>query len=89
VPVPLCIPREFYLHLKTLPRDSLFQPEYYASKKVVRYLPRDIPCFNLYRISVKEDVYQEIHEHFMNLVNDPNVDGVFEREVHLIRTLSR
>lgn len=88
VPVPLRIPREFFLHLKTPPRDSLFQPEYYAFEKVVRHLPRDIICSNLYRISVKEDVYQEIQEHFMDLMNDPNVDGVFERQVHLIRTLS-
>ncbi|KAG1874953.1 hypothetical protein F4604DRAFT_1763232 [Suillus subluteus] len=83
VPVPLRIPREFFLHLKTPPHDGLFQPEYYASEKVVRHLPRDILCSNLYRISVKEDVYQEIQEHFMDLMNDPNVDGVFERQVPL------
>ncbi|KAG0709100.1 hypothetical protein DFH29DRAFT_993934 [Suillus ampliporus] len=83
VPVPLRIPREFFLHLKTPPRDSLFQPEYYAFEKVVRHFPCDLPCSNLYRISVKEDVYQEIQEHFMDLINDPNVDGMFERQVPL------
>jgi DNA polymerase epsilon subunit 1 len=81
VPVPLRIPREFYLHLKTPPRDGLFQSEYYVFEKVARHLPRDLPCSNLYRVSVKEDIYQEIQEHFMDLMNDPNVDGVFERQV--------
>jgi hypothetical protein len=37
--------------------------------------------------SVKEDVYREIQEHFMDLVNDPNVDGVFERQVHISSAL--
>ncbi|KAJ6457089.1 hypothetical protein C8R47DRAFT_175215 [Mycena vitilis] len=27
---------------------------------------------------VREDMYQEIQEHFVDLTNDPNVDGVFE-----------
>ena len=89
VPVPLRIPREFYLHLKTPPRDNLFQPEYYTSEKVIRHLPRDLPFSNLYRVSVKEDIYQEIQEHFMDLMNDPNVYGVFERQVHSLRTSSR
>ncbi|KAF9223138.1 DUF1744-domain-containing protein [Gyrodon lividus] len=82
-PVPLRIPRQFYLHFKNPPKDGLFRTEYYQCEKVVRHLPRDIPCRNLYKVVVKEDVYQEIQEHFTDLMNDPNVDGVFERQVPL------
>ncbi|KAH6905769.1 DNA polymerase epsilon catalytic subunit A [Coprinopsis sp. MPI-PUGE-AT-0042] len=47
-------------------------------------LPHDLPCTNLYHISVREEVYQDIQEHFIDLVNDPNVDGVFELQVPLV-----
>ena len=79
--VPLRIPRQFYLHFKSPPRDDLFHTEYYQLEKVTRHLPRDIPCNNLYKVVVKEDVYEDIQEHFTDLTNDPNVDGVFERHV--------
>lgn len=80
-PVPLRIPRQFYIHLKNPPRDELFRTDYYQLEKVMRHLPRDIPCNNLYKVVVKEDVYEDIQEHFTDLTNDPNVDGVFERQV--------
>ncbi|TFK37082.1 hypothetical protein BDQ12DRAFT_736481 [Crucibulum laeve] len=83
VSVPLRIPREFYIHLKT-PTESIFRPEYYSCEKVTRNLPHDLPCVNLYKIIVKEDVYNEIQEHFIDLTNDPNVDGVFEQQVPLL-----
>ncbi|EIW75641.1 DUF1744-domain-containing protein [Coniophora puteana RWD-64-598 SS2] len=83
VSIPLRIPREFYLHFKTPPRDNLFHAEYYSCAKVVRHLPRNFQCNNLYKVSVKEDTYQEIEEHFTDLTNDPNVDGVFEMQVPL------
>jgi DNA polymerase epsilon subunit 1 len=80
VSVPLRIPREFYIHLKN-PVDNLFQTEYYSCVKVTRTLPRDAPCTNLYKITVKEDVFQDIQEHFIDITNDPNVDGVYELQV--------
>lgn len=80
--VPLRIPREFYIHLKT-PGEDIFRSEFYAFEKVTRYLPRDFPCLNLYKITVREDVYQEIAEHFVDLTNDVNVDGVYEQQVLL------
>lgn len=83
-PVPLRIPRQFYLHFKNPPKDELFRTEYYHLEKVTRHLPRDIPCSNLYKIIVKEDVYEDIQEHFTDLTNDPNVDGVFERQVSAV-----
>lgn len=78
--VPLRIPREFYIHMRT-PKDGLFRPDYYSIDRVTRNLPRDIHCANLYKIIVREDVYQEINEHFLAITNDPNVDGVFEQQV--------
>ena len=86
-PVPLRIPRQFYLHFKNPPRDELFRTEFYQVEKVMRHLPRDIPCSDLYKVVVKEDVYEDIQEHFTDLTNDPNVDGVFERQVGVCPTL--
>lgn len=82
VSVPLRIPREFYIHLKK-PKEALFQPEYYSYAKVTRNLPRDLSCTNLYKVVVKEEVYQDIQEHFVDITNDPNVDGVYELQVSL------
>ncbi|KAI0057193.1 DUF1744-domain-containing protein [Artomyces pyxidatus] len=84
VSIPLRIPREFYLHLRTDPPEGLFRTDLYACERVVRNLPRNIPCTNLYKITVREDVYQEGQEHFMDLTNDPNVDGIFELQVPLV-----
>lgn len=80
ISVPLRIPREFYIHLKQ-PKEGLFRPEYYTCEKVARHLPRDLACNNLYKISVREDVYHDIQEHFIDLTNDSAVDGVFEQQV--------
>ena len=33
---------------------------------------------------VREETYQEIEEHFVDLINDPNVDGVFEQQVSIL-----
>ncbi|KAF9044418.1 hypothetical protein BJ165DRAFT_1528961 [Panaeolus papilionaceus] len=81
--VPLRIPREFYLHLKK-PSDTTFRTDYYSCTKVTRNLPRDLPATNLYKISVREETYQDIQEHFIDITNDPNVDGVYELQVPLV-----
>ena len=39
---------------------------------------------NLYKITVREDVYHETREHFVDLMNDPNVDGVYEQQVSVL-----
>jgi len=80
VSIPLRIPREFYVHMKT-PKEDVFRDDLYSYEKVTRHLPRDMPCNNLYKITVREDTYHEISEHFIDLTNDPNVDGVFELQV--------
>ncbi|KAJ7071344.1 hypothetical protein C8F01DRAFT_1110146 [Mycena amicta] len=82
VSLPLRIPREFYINMRT-PKEELFQSEMYAWEKVTRNLPRDLTSANLYKISVREDLYQQHQEHFIDLTNDPNVDGVYELQVPL------
>jgi DNA polymerase epsilon subunit 1 len=79
--IPLRISREFYLHLRVDLPDGLFRTDLYEWEKVTRGLPRGMPCTNLYKITTREDVYQENQEHFMDLTNHPNVDGVFELQV--------
>ena len=81
VSIPLRIPREFYLHLRVDLPDSLFRSDLYVWEKVTRSLPHNIPCTNLYKITAREDVYQENQEHFVDLTNHPNVDGIFEQQV--------
>ncbi|KAK0199787.1 hypothetical protein DFS33DRAFT_1388090 [Desarmillaria ectypa] len=80
---PLRIPREMYIHLRN-PKEDIFRPDFYTFEKVTRSLPRERPSPNLYHLSVREDVYNDIHEHFIDLANDPNVDGVFEEQIPLV-----
>ncbi|OSD08022.1 DUF1744-domain-containing protein [Trametes coccinea BRFM310] len=82
--VPLRIPREFYIHLRTPPKQEQFNHDLYQCEKVARSLPRDRPCVNLYKITVREDLYVEGHEHFIDITNDPNVDGVYELQLPLV-----
>ena len=82
--VPLRIPREFYVHLRT-PREDQFETDEYSAQKVSRTLPHDRPCLNLYKISVREELYIESQEHFVNLTNEPNVDGVYELRVRVFQ----
>lgn len=88
VSLPLRVSREFYIHLKK-PNENLFRPEHYSCTKVTRNLPRDSPCNNLYKIVVREDVYQEYQEHFIDITNDPNVDGVYELQVNSLYVTSK
>ncbi|KAF5310229.1 hypothetical protein D9619_010413 [Psilocybe cf. subviscida] len=83
ISVPLRIGREFYIHLKKS-NEEIFQKELYTVTKVTRTLPRDSPCTNLYKIVVKEEIYQEYQPHFIDITNDPNVDGVYELQVPLV-----
>ncbi|KAF9451608.1 DUF1744-domain-containing protein [Macrolepiota fuliginosa MF-IS2] len=82
VSVPIRIPREFYIHMKTR-REDLFLPGCYQYERVTRNLPHELPCVNLYKVTVREDVYHERRTHFIDLINDPNVDGVYEQQVPL------
>lgn len=79
--IPLRIPREFYIHLRSPPKPGHFRTDLYTCEKVVRTLPRDQPCVNLYKLTVREETFLEEQEHFIHLTNDPNVDGVYEQQV--------
>jgi DNA polymerase epsilon subunit 1 len=79
--VPVRISREFYLHTRTPAPDDVFRKDVYGCERVVRGLPRGLPCTNLYKISVREDYFVEGQSHFIDLMNDPNVDNVYETKV--------
>ncbi|KAF8625679.1 hypothetical protein AX15_005255 [Amanita polypyramis BW_CC] len=81
ISVPLRIPREFYMHFKKHPGSII--NGLCPAEKVTRHLPRNVPCVNLYKIVVSENVFQKDQEHFMDLMNDPSVDGVYELQVPL------
>jgi len=76
-PVTLRIPRQFYLNMKTEAGEGVFE-EGYETETVVRTLPRGHPLHHLYRVSVPEDSYLRAESHFAELLNHPNVDGVYE-----------
>ncbi len=80
VSVPLRIPRQFYVNFKSAPSNSTFLPTY-AADAVTRVLPRNQPCLHLYKITVAEDVYLKSESHFADLLNNPNVDGIYETQV--------
>ncbi|KAG8738813.1 DNA polymerase epsilon catalytic subunit [Ceratobasidium sp. 414] len=79
VSISLRIPREFYLNLKNND-DKLFDKSY-KTENVVRTLPRNHPCMNLFRVTVPETQFLEMESHFAHLTNNPNVDGVYEMQV--------
>ncbi|KAG8905443.1 DNA polymerase epsilon catalytic subunit [Tulasnella sp. 403] len=83
VPITVRIPREFYLNLKNEAEDGTFQPDY-SAESVVRTLPRNHPLMHLYKITVPEKMYLASESHFANLLNHPNVDGVYELQIPLI-----
>lgn len=78
--VKVRVPRSFYLNLRTIPKEPVFLPEYEA-EPLVRTLPRNHPCQNLYRITVDERLYLQGESHFSGLINNPNVDSVYELQV--------
>ncbi|TDL20354.1 DUF1744-domain-containing protein [Rickenella mellea] len=87
VPVKLRIPREFYLNFKSEPKDDEFT-HLYTRERVIRTLPRDRPCLHLYKYSMPEETYAQGETYFVNEMNNPNVDGVYELQIPLvIRTL--
>lgn len=81
VSFPLRVRREFYVHMRNEPREDTWREDMYDVEKVNKVLPRGMPCASLYKISVEEVVFQEGQQHFLELMNDPNVDGVYELQV--------
>jgi DNA polymerase epsilon subunit 1 len=80
VPVTIRIPREFYLNFKAPPKDDEFL-EHYSRERVSKMLPRNRPCLHLYKYSMPEETYRQGESYFMNVINNPNVDGAYELQV--------
>ncbi|KAE8270465.1 hypothetical protein A4X09_0g1860 [Tilletia walkeri] len=78
----LLVPREFYINFKSQPQPGLFK-EGYQVESVVKTLPRGATCRHLYRVTVSEDQYLEDEVHFSAIVNNPNIEGVYEMQVPL------
>jgi DNA polymerase epsilon subunit 1 len=78
--VKLKVPRQFYLNLRTPPEKGTFNRRY-SAQPLVRTLPRNHPCLHLFQVTVDEDDYVQEESHFSNLINNPNVDGVYELQV--------
>ncbi|TFY56137.1 hypothetical protein EVG20_g9045 [Dentipellis fragilis] len=70
----LCVDSELVSLTLRIPRDFYL---HLRSPPAARAVPNGF-------ISVKEDIYQEGQEHFVDLMNDPNVDGIFELQVPLV-----
>ncbi|KAG8873642.1 DNA polymerase epsilon catalytic subunit [Tulasnella sp. 332] len=83
VPIAVRVPREFYLNLKVDVREGTFQSGYTA-ESVVRTLPRGHALQHLYRVIVPEPTYLRLESHFTDLMNHPNVDGLYELHVPLV-----
>lgn len=81
VSVTLRVPREFYLNLKQPPNEGTFDDRY-KHENLARALPRNRPCLNLYKITTTEELYIREESQFINLINNPNVDGVYELKVY-------
>ena len=79
--VKLRVPREFYINLKKLPNERVFAEEY-TVENVLRTLPRDQPCLNLFKLTVPESIYIDNESHFKNLISNINVDSVYEMQVN-------
>ncbi|KAH7103004.1 DUF1744-domain-containing protein [Auriculariales sp. MPI-PUGE-AT-0066] len=87
-PVPLRIPREFYLNLKETPPHDFFDTTDFDSQQVSRTLPRNRSSYSLWKVSVPEETYRNSEGYFTHMMNNTNVDGVYELEVpHVIRAL--
>ncbi|EJT99609.1 DNA/RNA polymerase [Dacryopinax primogenitus] len=80
MPIPLRVPRQFYVNYKEMPETGTFLPSYLA-ENLTRTLPHDQPCLNLFRITVPESLYLEEESHFTGLIANVNVDGVYEMQI--------
>ena len=80
--VRLKIEREFYVNFidtapKPWPKSATVEP-------VSRTLPRSQRALNLVKVRTTEAKYQDRHAEYSAILNDTNVDGVYEQDVPLI-----
>ncbi|GAA5968501.1 hypothetical protein JCM11641_007661 [Rhodosporidiobolus odoratus] len=82
--VRLRVPRQFLVNFVDIPEGDGAFPEDCEVEAISRTLPRAQRALNLVRISTSEDAYIRDEPLFGELLNGPNVDGVYELQVPLI-----
>ncbi|ORY88326.1 DNA polymerase epsilon catalytic subunit A [Leucosporidium creatinivorum] len=82
--VRLRVRREFLVNFVELPDQEDAFPKSCIVEAISRTLPRAQRALNLVRISTSEDDYIEDEPQYGELLNGPNVDGVYEQQVPLL-----
>lgn len=78
----LLVPRQLYVNFVQMPAPGTLRDDYRA-ELVHRTLPRGAVARHLMRLTMPEAVYQASESHLAGVLNHPNVDGVYEREIPL------
>jgi DNA polymerase epsilon subunit 1 len=81
--VRLTIPRQFYLNLKQMPTDYAWPASCYI-EEMARTLPRGQKALNLVRLTVEEYSFRQDEVAYGDLLNRPEVDGVYEMQLPLL-----
>ncbi|GEM10836.1 DNA polymerase epsilon catalytic subunit A [Rhodotorula toruloides] len=82
--VRLRIPRQFFVNFVELPTADGVFPEGCEVEPFSRSLPRGQRSLNLVRLSTSEDDFVRDEPLYGELLNGPNVDGVYELQVPLV-----
>ncbi|GAA5932437.1 hypothetical protein JCM1841_000581 [Sporobolomyces salmonicolor] len=82
--VRLRIPRQFLVNFVDLPTDDDAFPESCEVEAISRSLPRAQRALNLVRLTTSEENYLRDEPLYGELLNGPNVDGVYELQVPLV-----
>ncbi|GAA5902780.1 hypothetical protein JCM6882_004064 [Rhodosporidiobolus microsporus] len=82
--VRLRIPRQFLVNFVDLPEGKGAFPPDCAVEAISRTLPRAQRALNLVRLSTSEEAYVRDEPLYGELLNGPNVDGVYELQVPLV-----
>lgn len=82
--VRLRVRREFLVNFVDLPEQEDAFPKSCIVEAISRTLPRAQRALNLVRISTSEDDYIQDAPQYGELLNGPNVDGVYEQQVPLL-----
>lgn len=82
--VRLRVPREFLVNFVDVPDPDTWSQVTCERSKATRTLPRNQPLLTLTKISTSEEKYIEEEGRYAELLNGPNVDGVYELQIPLI-----
>lgn len=82
--VRIKIPREFLVNFVEIPVEGKRWPKTCKVESLTRTLPRAQRCMNLVRVTTLEEDYLENEPIYGELLNGPDVDGVYEMQVPLI-----